>query len=98
MAKKKSRNLEKKEHALYSFVIFIHCITIQAIETGKSVGANIVSYIACAVLLCGVYMKTKYYKELKKESSDLKVSNRLLMFLGITVIFYAVASFLVLLR
>lgn len=98
MAKKKSRNLEKKEHALYSFVIFIHCITIQAIETGKSVGANIVSYIACAVLLCGVYMTTKYYKELKKESSDLKVSNRLLMFLGITVIFYAVASFLVLLR
>ncbi|WP_369436104.1 hypothetical protein [Lysinibacillus fusiformis] len=48
VAKKNSRKLENKEHALYSFVIFNHCITIQAFETGESVGANIVSYIACA--------------------------------------------------
>ncbi|MBK5483190.1 hypothetical protein JFV29_15105 [Peribacillus sp. TH16] len=94
VAKKKSRKLQLKEKALYLFVFFINCIAILAIDIGKMDGADIVSYIACAVLLMsGVFVTTKYYKEMQKETGDLRENNMMLMFIGIGVIFYAVSSF-----
>lgn len=95
VAKKKSRKLEKKENALFLFKSFIFIILIQVIETGKNFGADIISYIACALLLMlGVFMTIKYFKEMKKEQHVLRKINMILMFLGIYLMFYTVASFL----
>ena len=98
-AKKKSRKLERKKKALYLFAAFIYFIAVGAIEMGKSFGANIVPSIGCAVVLIGgVFMTTKYYKEMKQESGDLRESNLMLMSFGIGMIFYAVTSFISVLR
>lgn len=98
-AKKKSRKLERKKKALYLFAAFISFIVLGAIEMGKSLGADIVPSIGCAlVLMGGVFMTTKYYKEMKKESGDLRENNKMLMIFGIGMIFYAVTSFISVLR
>ncbi|KOS68316.1 hypothetical protein AEA09_06935 [Lysinibacillus contaminans] len=99
LAKKKSRKLELKETKLFSFVSFLNCIALKFISIGKIDGADIFSYIACAVLLTsGVFMITKFYKEMQKESGILRQINTLLLIIGIWVIFYAASSFLYLLR
>ena len=99
VAKKKSRKLERKEKALYLFVAFIFFIVVMAIEMGKTVGANIVSTIGCALVLMGsVFITTKFYKEMKKESGFLRENNKMIMIYGITMIFYAVSSFISLFR
>ncbi|MEB2302117.1 hypothetical protein LAV72_21145 [Lysinibacillus xylanilyticus] len=94
MYKKKRRKVEKKEKILYILAAFIYCIAGLAIEIGKVEGADIVSYIACAVLFIGgVLMMARGYKGFKKGSYELREFNRMLMFLGIGVIFYAATSF-----
>lgn len=99
VANKKSRKLERKEKALYLFVAFIYFIAVAAIEMGKAVGADIVSSIGCVVLLMGgVFMTTNFYIEMKKESGNLKETYKWLMIVGIAWIFYAVASFISVLR
>ncbi|MFJ3387052.1 hypothetical protein [Lysinibacillus sp. NPDC086135] len=93
--KKKSRKLERKEKALYLFVAFIYFIAVVAIEMGMSLGLEIVPSIGCAVLLMGgMFMTIKFYKEMKKESGDSRETYKWLMIVGIAWIFYAVASFI----
>ncbi|MFJ3389662.1 hypothetical protein [Lysinibacillus sp. NPDC086135] len=95
MEKKKSGKLERKEKALYLFAACIYFIAVAAIEMGKAVGVDIVASIGCAVLLMGgVFMTTKFYKEMKKESGDLREINKLSLSFGIGIIFYAVSSFI----
>ncbi|MGE7949890.1 hypothetical protein [Lysinibacillus sp. NPDC093688] len=95
VANKKSRKLERKEKALYLFVAFIYFIAVAAIEMGKSLGLEIVPSIGCAVLLMGgMFMTIKFYKEMKKESGDSRETYKWLMIVGIAWIFYAVASFI----
>ncbi|MFF2178158.1 hypothetical protein ACFVT8_17095 [Lysinibacillus sp. NPDC058147] len=98
--KKKSRKLKRKENAPYLFAFFIYLNAVGALETSKGLGAYNVSFIVCAVLLMyGVFMTTKYYKEMKKESGDLREDKKTLMIIGILMIFHAVTSFIfVLLR
>lgn len=104
ISKKKSRKLESKDsRALYlnTFLSFINCkaVAILTIEEGGSNGANIVSYIACAVLLMtGVFITAKYYIEMQKESGIWKLLDKVLMILGIYMIFYAAYSFISVLR
>ncbi|MEY9971761.1 hypothetical protein ABH966_002134 [Lysinibacillus sp. RC46] len=93
--KKKSRKLERKEKALYLFAAFIYFLAASVIEMGKALEADIVSSIGCAALLMGgVFMATKFYKEMKKEPGDLREINKLTMIFGISMIFYAVSSFI----
>jgi len=93
--KKKSRKLERKEKALYLFSALIYSIAVVTIEMGKAVESDIVSSIGCGgLLLGGVLMATKFYKEMKKESGDLREINKLSMIFPIGIIFYAVASFI----
>ncbi|MBG9455400.1 hypothetical protein ABE61_15305 [Lysinibacillus sphaericus] len=95
VAKKKSRKLERKEKALYLLVAFIYFIAVAAIEMGKSLGLEIVPSIGCAVLLMGgMFMTIKFYKEMKKESGDLRETYKGSMIVGIALIFYAVTSFI----
>ncbi|MGE7947356.1 hypothetical protein [Lysinibacillus sp. NPDC093688] len=97
--KKKSRKLKRKERAPYLFAAFIYLNAVGALDTSKGTGAYNVSFIVCAVLLmCGLFMATKYYKEMKKESGDLRENNKTLMIFGILMIFYAVFSFISVLR
>ncbi|MFJ8088425.1 hypothetical protein ACIQ7N_09505 [Lysinibacillus sp. NPDC095746] len=93
--KKKSRKLERKEKAFYLFAAFIYFIAVVAIEMGKAVEVDIVSYFGCVVLLLGgVFMTTYFYKEMKKESGDLREINKQSMIFPIGIIFYAVSSFI----
>ena len=98
LAKKKSRKLDRKENALNFLGGLILFIALEAIEIGKSEGADIVSYIACMVLLLyGIFITKKYYIELRKEKESRVLKNdylRLLMFIGIGIIVYAIVSFL----
>ena len=90
-AKKKSRKLEKKENALYLFVAFIYFIAVAAIE----IGTGIVSSIGCGVLLLiGVFMTIKFFKEMKKESGILRENYKLFMIYGVMMIFNAAISFI----
>ncbi|KOS68340.1 hypothetical protein AEA09_07070 [Lysinibacillus contaminans] len=99
VAKKKSRKLERKEKAFYLFAAFIYFIAVGAIEMGKSFGTDIVPSIGCAVVLIGgVFMTKKHYKEMKQESGDLRENNMMLMSFGIGMIFYAFTSFVSVLR
>ncbi|MFJ7737640.1 hypothetical protein ACIQ2D_15100 [Lysinibacillus sp. NPDC097287] len=99
VAKKQSRQLEKKERIRNSLVYFLYAIAIVAIEMGKSVGADIVAYMGCVMLLIGGALVTlKYAKKMKKETGDLKTTNRSIMFFGIGIIVYAVTSIATLLR
>ena len=100
MSKKKSRNLElKEEKALYSFMSIINCIAILAINEARNHNVDIVSYIACAVvLMSGVFVTAKYYIEVQKESGILRLLNMILMIIGIGMMFYSVSSFISVLR
>ena len=99
VAKKKSRKLESKENALFWFVVFIYFLAVAAIEIGKVEGAVIPPSIGGAVLLIGgIFMVVKFYKKMKKESGILRESNKSMMIVGITVIIYAVASFIYVFR
>lgn len=99
MTKKKSRQLEKKESRPYTIFSFIIFIAIGAIHQGKSGGSEIVSYIACAALsMSGVFMTAKYYVEMQEESGILRLLSKFLMIIGIGMIFYAVYSFISILR
>ncbi|TQR28370.1 hypothetical protein C7Y47_22280 [Lysinibacillus sphaericus] len=89
--KKKSRKLERKEKALYLFAACIYFIAVAAIEMGKAVGADIVASIGCVLLMGGVFMTTKFFKEMKKESGDLREINKLSLSFGIGII---VSSFI----
>lgn len=93
-AKKKSRKSEQKENALSFFVYFIYFLPILLIDMGKSEGAKIAFYIACAVfLMYGVFRTIKYFKEMKKEQGISRILNMILMFLAIAMILFAIASF-----
>ncbi|MGE7949861.1 hypothetical protein [Lysinibacillus sp. NPDC093688] len=99
MSKKKSGKLEKKEYRTYSFISSINAIAIFALYEGKSGGADIVSYIACVLLsVSGVFMTAKHYIEMQKESGILRLLSKMAMIIDIGVIFYAVSSFISVLR
>lgn len=95
ISKKKSRKLESKDRReiyLNSFLSFINCkaVAILTIEEGRSGGADIVSYIACAVLLMtGVFITAKCYIEMQKESGIWRLLDMMLIIVGIYMIFYA---------
>lgn len=89
--KKKSRKLERKENALYLFVAFIYFIAVATIE----IGTGIFSAIGCGVLLLiGVFMMIKFFKEMKKESGVLRENYKLFMIYGVMMIFNAAISFI----
>ncbi|MFJ8101524.1 hypothetical protein [Lysinibacillus sp. NPDC096212] len=88
VANKKSRKLDRKERAPYLLAAFIYFNAVAAFQTSKDLGAYNVSFIVGAFLLmCGVFMTTKYYKAMKKESGDLRENNKTLMMIGIGMIF-----------
>ncbi len=100
LAKKKNRKLDRKENVLNFLGGLILFISLEAIKIGKSEGADIVTYIACLVLLMyGLFMVKKYYIEFlnEKESLVLKIMTMLLMFIGIGIIIYGIVSLLALL-
>lgn len=97
--KKRSRKLEKKEKALHIFISVMYVIAIMAIEIGKNIGANIVSYISATVLLlCGLLLTIHYYKKMQKEPDDLKQTKQSLMFISFGMFFYAATAIVSLLR
>jgi len=88
VANKKSRKLDRKERAPYLLTLFIYFNAIAAFQMSKDLGAYNVSFIVGAfILICGVFMTTKYYKAMQKESGDLRENNKTLMIIGIGMIF-----------
>ena len=99
VSKKKDRKLAKKETSLFSVVSFINYIAMRIIEQSKIDGGGILSYMACVVImLTGVFLTSKCYQEMQKESGHLRLISMGLAIIGIGVIIYAVFSFLSLLR
>ncbi|MEB2298798.1 hypothetical protein LAV72_04050 [Lysinibacillus xylanilyticus] len=95
MSKKKSRKLEEKENLPYTFFAVIIFIALEVIHAGKSGGSEIISYIGCAVLsMAGVFTTAKYYIEMQEESGISRLLSKMLIIIGIGMIFYAVYSFL----
>ncbi|OXS72179.1 hypothetical protein B1B04_16850 [Lysinibacillus sp. KCTC 33748] len=87
VAKKKSRKLLRKERAPYLLAAFIYFNAVAAFQTSKDLGAyNVSSIVGAFLLMCGVFMTTKYYKAMKKESGDLRENNKTLMMIGIGMI------------
>jgi len=97
--KDKSRKLEKKEKVLHFFIYVMYLFAIMAIEIGKNIGANIVPYICASVLLlCGLLLTIRYYKEMQKAKDELRQTKQSLMFISFGMFFYAVTSIVSLLR
>ncbi|MFJ6209465.1 hypothetical protein [Lysinibacillus sp. NPDC092081] len=104
VSKKQNRKLEWKEKALFIFMSFIYFIAILAIETGKEFGKDVdivlyIAYIACALfLMSGVFITIKYYKEMQKQTGDLRWTSKMFVIVGICLIFKAIFAFANLLR